>query len=66
MLPMRYKSKKKGRNIMKSAKKTAQKAIKSLAKNTLKRDANSTSCIWVYQPKAPADLKKFSKIRNDK
>lgn len=28
--------------------------------------ANSTSCVIFYQPKAPADLKKFSKIENDK
>lgn len=33
---------------------------------SLKRDANSTTCHHIYQPKAPASLKKFSKIENDK
>lgn len=28
---------------------------------TLKKDANSTTCGFIYQPKAPAELKKFSK-----
>ncbi len=33
---------------------------------SIKRDANSTTCSNIYQPKAPAALKKFSKIENDK
>lgn len=32
------------------------------AESSLKREANSTSCAIVFQPKAPATLKKFSKI----
>lgn len=36
------------------AKKTAEKA--------LKRDANSTTCSAIYQPRAPKELKKFSKF----
>lgn len=41
--------------LAKQAKKEAEKA--------LKMDANSTSCTMIYQPKAPAALKKFSKIK---
>lgn len=40
--------------------------LKAVAKNAAKIDANSTSCIIFFQPKAPAGLKKFSKIDNDK
>lgn len=32
------------------------------AEKSLTRDANSTSCGAIYQPKAPEALKKFSKI----
>lgn len=32
------------------------------AESSLTREANSTSCGMVYQPVAPAALKKFSKI----
>lgn len=39
------------------------KIMKSIVEKTLKADANSTSCIIYHQPKAPADLKKFSKIK---
>jgi len=48
-------------------KKTAISAIaKKAAEASLKRDANSTTCVTIFQPKAPAALKKFSKIDNDK
>lgn len=49
---------------MKSQKKIFTKAIKAIAEKSLTRDANSTTCMAVYQPKAPANLKKFSKIDN--
>lgn len=42
------------------------KIVKSTAESALKRDANSTTCFAVYQPKAPQGLKKFSKVNNDK
>ena len=32
----------------------------------LKGNANSTTCVMVFQPKAPKELKKFNKINNDK
>ena len=40
--------------------------IKSLVEKSLKANSNSTTCVVFYQPKAPASLKKFSKIENDK
>lgn len=39
---------------------------KKTAEHTLKRDANTTTCCAIYQPKAPVGLKKFSKVENDK
>lgn len=51
---------------MKSQRKTYSKFIKKVVENSLKRDANSTSCMILHQPKAPAALKKFSKVENDK
>ncbi len=43
---------------------------KKLIKNVVEREAilsaNSTTCVALYQPKAPAALKKFSKVDNDK
>lgn len=38
------------------------KAAKKTAEHTLKRDANSTTCWGIYQPKAPISLKEFSKF----
>ena len=39
---------------------------KTIVEKFIKADANSTTCMIVYQPKAPAALKKFSKTENDK
>lgn len=52
----------KGGVVMKDAKTIIAKMAKRTAEKALKRDANSTTCGAVYQPKAPAQLKKFSKI----
>lgn len=41
------------------------KIVKKSAESALKRDANSTTCWSVYQPKAPETLNKFKK-HNDK
>ncbi len=38
------------------------KGMANAAESSLTREANSTSCGMIYQPKAPASLKKFSKI----
>lgn len=51
---------------MKENKKIGSKIIKRITNNALTFDANETACIWLYQPKAPAALKKFSKIEDDK
>ena len=40
---------------------TIAKIAKKSAEATLKREANTTTCTAVYQPKAPQNLKKFSK-----
>lgn len=51
---------------MKSQKKIFEKAIKAVVHKSIVLDANSTSCMIYHQPKAPAALKDFSKIENDK
>lgn len=51
---------------MKSQKNNYSKIIKKVVENSLKLNANSTTCMAVYQPKAPDALKKFSKVENDK
>jgi len=54
---------------MKNSKKfqmSASSLVKKLANSELKRNANSTTCGAIYQPKAPAALKNFSKVDNDK
>lgn len=38
------------------------KIVKKSAEGALKRDANTTTCSAIYQPKAPTSLKKFSKF----
>ena len=39
------------------------KMAKKAAENALRRDANSTTCVCIYQPKAPAELKRFKNIK---
>lgn len=51
---------------MKVKKKIFTKVIKTITEKSLAHDANSTTCMAVYQPKAPKSLKKFSKIDDDK
>ena len=46
--------------------KICTKMVKSIVEMVIRVDANSTTCMIVYQPKAPAMLKKFSKVENDK
>lgn len=53
-------SKKEVKN-MQNLKSFVAKIAKNTAENALKRDANSTTCTAVYQPKAPASLDKFKK-----
>ena len=36
---------------------------KKTAEHTLRRDANQTTCVAIYQPKAPAALSLFKKSK---
>ncbi len=40
-------------------KKTAAKSVAKALTGFLKADANSTSCVFVYQPKTPKALERF-------
>lgn len=51
---------------MKFQRSTITKIVKNAIEKSFVRDANCTSCIVYYQPKAPASIKKFSKVNNDK
>ena len=44
---------------MESKKKLIAEAVRKAAEKALRRDANSTTCVGFYQPKAPAELKRF-------
>ncbi len=46
---------------MENKKKLLVDVVKKAAEKALLRDANSTTCVGFYQPKAPADLKHFKK-----
>lgn len=39
----------------------AAKFVKAATENALKRDANKTTCIAIYQPKAPSNLSRFKR-----
>lgn len=38
------------------------KLVKKVVNHSLKVDANNTTCLTIYQPKAPTALKNFSKF----
>ncbi len=40
--------------------------LKKIIEKSSSISANTTTCGVFYQPKAPAALKKFSKVENDK
>lgn len=61
-----YNYQRKGDICMKSQKKNYSNILKGIAKRTLSFDANSTTCIMLYQPKVPASLKNYSNLKNDK
>lgn len=48
---------------MKKMEKSLLAATKKMALSSIKRDANATTCAAIFQPKAPADLKAFSKVK---
>jgi len=45
---------------------TSKKVVMTMTNQMLKHNANSTTCVYVYQPKMPKQLSQFSKIKNDK
>lgn len=51
-----------GKKLMKKFSKIFAGIAKKSAESALKRDANTTTCTAIYQPKVPKDLKKFSKF----
>lgn len=50
---------------MLNTQKNMAKIIRRIAESTLKRDANSTTCLAIYQPKVPKQLNKFKHTKND-
>ncbi|WP_308619795.1 cyclic lactone autoinducer peptide [uncultured Eubacterium sp.] len=51
---------------MLSINKSVKKLVKNIVEKEFEISANSTTCIVLYQPKAPTSLKKLNKIDNDK
>lgn len=49
-------------NIKNRMQNESVKMVKKLVNRSLRVDANNTTCISIYQPKAPAALKNFSKL----
>lgn len=52
-------------NTRERVQKESAKLVKKVVNHSLRRDANNTSCLFIYQPKAPATLKNFSKINKE-
>lgn len=48
---------------MKSNKKLIADVARKAAEKALRRDANSTTCLGFYQPKAPVALKRFKNVK---
>ena len=46
-----------------SKKKLIAKVARKVAEKALRRDANSTTCLGINQPKAPVELKRFKSIK---
>ena len=49
---------------MKNNGKITHNLMKKVVEHALRRDADSTTCMAIYQPKVPASLKKFSKLND--
>ena len=43
--------------------KSAAKGVAAVLKSVLCAEANSTSCVIIYQPKAPKELARFKKAK---
>lgn len=50
-------------NAMKSNKNLIAVVAKKAAEHALRRDANRTTCMCIYQPKAPEALKRFKNTK---
>ncbi len=50
---------------MKNKKNIFVNAVKKAAEKSLRRDANSTSCTTIYQPKVPSKLNEYKKINKE-
>lgn len=48
---------------MKNNKKLIAEVARKAAEKALRRDANSTTCLGFYQPKAPDTLRRFKKVK---
>lgn len=48
---------------MKTSKKVLFKVAQATAEKALRRDANRTTCVSFYQPKAPEGLKRFKNCK---
>ena len=48
---------------MKDKNMIAAKLITRVLDSVLRNEANSASCIWMYQPKAPKSLDRYKKIK---
>lgn len=48
---------------MKNKKTLLAKVARNVAEKALSRDANQTTCFAIYQPKAPANLKRFKNAK---
>lgn len=48
---------------MKNSKGIPAQTVKNLMMHMLKRDANSTTCFAIYQPKAPGKLESLKKSK---
>lgn len=45
--------------MKKNVSKTSAKTVTKVLDRVLRMEANTTSCLFVYQPKAPKELKQF-------
>lgn len=47
--------------MKKEMKKTVAKGVKKVLNSALKLEANSASCVFLFEPKSPNGLKNFKK-----
>lgn len=52
-----------GVKVMNKRKMVMAEILKKTAEHAMKRDANSTTCVAVFQPKVPKDLDRFKMFK---